>query len=311
VKHLLVDAGELALGLTESLPPLGFVDLDACPRDARVGALPPFPIIGVGNPDHPIAAALDAVLEPPISAEALIENIARAPKAAAIAVQVLRGAEGLDVERALSWESMGYGLLQASAEHQAWLGARAPANNPAPRRVRLERRGDVLCVTLDRPHARNAIDRAMRDELFNAFAIAALDPELREVRLRAEGAAFSIGGELGEFGSTRDGASAHLIRARTLPALALARRREIVNVHIQGACIGAGLELAAFAGRVTASSDAWFQLPELAMGVIPGAGGCVSIPRRIGRQRAALLLLSGRRINAATALRWGLVDALL
>jgi len=46
------------------------------------------------------------------------------------------------------------------------------------------------------------------------------------------------------------------------------------------------------------------------MGLIPGAGGCVSVPRRIGRQRAAFMMLSGRRINAATALEWGLVDAI-
>lgn len=69
--------------------------------------------------------------------------------------------------------------------------------------------------------------------------------------------------------------------------------------------------MVAFAGRVTASPNAWFQLPELAMGVIPGAGGCVSIPRRIGRQRTALMLLSGKRIDSRTALRWGLIDAIV
>src|SRR5262249_1565768 len=115
---------------------------------------------------------------------------------------------------------------------------------------------------------------------------------------------------LTEFGTTRDPATAHLIRSRTLPALALSRRAGILAVHVQGACVGAGLELAAFAGRVTATSDAWFQLPELSMGLIPGAGGCVSVPRRIGRQRAALMILSGRRINASLALRWGLIDAI-
>jgi enoyl-CoA hydratase len=46
------------------------------------------------------------------------------------------------------------------------------------------------------------------------------------------------------------------------------------------------------------------------MGLLPGAGGCVSVPRRIGRQRATLMMLSGRRINAATALSWGLIDAI-
>ena len=47
------------------------------------------------------------------------------------------------------------------------------------------------------------------------------------------------------------------------------------------------------------------------MGIIPGAGGCVSLSRRIGRQRAALMILSGKRINARTALGWGLVDSLI
>jgi enoyl-CoA hydratase len=165
-------------------------------------------------------------------------------------------------------------------------------------------------VMLERAQARNAIDRPMRDQLSEAFTLAALDPEVRSIKLRAVGATFSVGADLEEFGTTRDPATAHLIRSRTLPALALAGRAEILDVHVQGACVGAGLEIAAFAGRLTATPDAWFQLPELSMGLIPGAGGCVSVPRRIGRQRAALMILSGRRINARTALRWGLIDAI-
>jgi enoyl-CoA hydratase/carnithine racemase len=102
-----------------------------------------------------------------------------------------------------------------------------------------------------------------------------------------------------------------VIRRRTSPAFLLSRVSEILTVHIQGACVGAGLEMAAFARRVTATSNAWFQLPEVAMGLLPGAGGCFSVPRRIGRQRAALMLLSGRRISAETALRWGLIDAIV
>ena len=72
--------------------------------------------------------------------------------------------------------------------------------------------------------------------------------------------------------------------------------------------MGAGIELPAFARRVVAAEDAFFQLPELSLGLIPGAGGTVSIPRRIGRQRTARLALSGERLDAATALEWGLVD---
>jgi enoyl-CoA hydratase len=98
---------------------------------------------------------------------------------------------------------------------------------------------------------------------------------------------------------------------QTLPAYAISQCCTKFDAHVQGACVGSGLEVAAFAARLTAAPDAWFQLPELAMGLIPGAGGCVSVPRRIGRRRTAALVLSGRRISARTALDWGLIDAIV
>jgi enoyl-CoA hydratase/carnithine racemase len=72
--------------------------------------------------------------------------------------------------------------------------------------------------------------------------------------------------------------------------------------------MGAGIELAAFAGRVVATADAAIGLPEVTLGLIPGAGGTVSVTARAGRHRAALLALSGKTIDAATAHDWGLVD---
>ena len=83
-----------------------------------------------------------------------------------------------------------------------------------------------------------------------------------------------------------------------------------VEARLHGACIGSGLEFPAFAGRVVAQDKVHFQLPELKFGLIPGAGGCVSIARRIGRQRTAWLVLSGERIRARQALDWGLVDSI-
>jgi enoyl-CoA hydratase len=308
---LLLDPIRAGSGWAESWQSLGFLDLQACPHDLRIEPLPPFPVIGLGDPAHPLAKSLDAMIEPPVSADALIRQAARAPHAAAVAIQLLRVIEGLPCERALSAESFCYGLLQGSAEYAAWLASRAPIAQPAPRgRLIVERLDSELHITIDRPLARNAIDRFLRDELFEAFSLAVLDPEVRTVKLRAVGPAFGTGGDLEEFGTTRDPATAHLIRSRTLPALAIAGRGEILDVHVQGACVGAALEIAAFAARLTATSEAWFQLPELSMGLIPGAGGCVSVSRRIGRQRAALMILSSRRINAATALRWGLIDAI-
>jgi enoyl-CoA hydratase/carnithine racemase len=83
-----------------------------------------------------------------------------------------------------------------------------------------------------------------------------------------------------------------------------------VEVRLHGACVGAGIELPAYAHRVVAAPDTRILLPEVAMGLIPGAGGTVSIPRRIGRWRTLFLALSGDAVDAATALSWGLVDAI-
>ena len=92
------------------------------------------------------------------------------------------------------------------------------------------------------------------------------------------------------------------------PALLIARLAGRIRSEIHGACIGAGIELPAFTDRVVAFEDSFIELPEVRLGLVPGAGGTVSISRRIGRQRTAWLGLSGRRIDARTALDWGLVD---
>jgi enoyl-CoA hydratase/carnithine racemase len=81
-----------------------------------------------------------------------------------------------------------------------------------------------------------------------------------------------------------------------------------MEVHVHGPCVGAGVEIPAFAGRVIAAAGTTFTLPEVAMGLIPGAGGTVSIPRRVGRWRALYLAMTGRALDARTALSWGLID---
>jgi len=173
--------------------------------------------------------------------------------------------------------------------------------------VRLERDGDELVITLQDPDRRNAYSAAMRDALVDALAVAAADPALR-VRLRGDGPSFSAGGDLDEFGTVSDPATAHEIRMRRSAGRALAELRERVTAEVHGTCVGAGVELPAFAGRVVAHPDTTFRLPEVAMGLIPGAGGTASLPPRIGRRRTALLALRGTPIDAPTALAWGLVD---
>lgn len=311
IDALLIDPASLSFDWTGETPALAFVDLERLDPEPGALRLPPFPIIGLGDPTTPAARGLDAVIEKPLTAERIAAQVSRHPRAAAALVQLLRASEAADIGHALALESMCYGMLQASAEHLDWLAAR-PNEAPAPPgRIVVTRDDATLRIVIDRAGGRNAIDRALRDALFEAFTIAVADPEVTRVELRAVGPAFGVGADLCEFGTTRDPATAHAIRSLTLPAHPLSRCGGIVDVHVQGACVGSSLEMAMFAGRVTASPDAWFHLPELAMGVIPGAGGCVSVPRRIGRQRAALMILSGKRIDARTALRWGLVDAIV
>lgn len=315
-----MDIGELTLDALRMSPdevvwdgPLAFVDLSATPLDCCALSLPPCPVVGIGDLSHPLAQALDAVLEAPVDAEAIARQVLAHPQAAAAIVQLLRILPALSPEAGLTAESLAYAMLQGSAEHRAWLGQRVDAKGAETRegRVAIHRDGSLLTITLDRPEAGNAIDRAMRDALYEALALAAIDPQIERVVLGGAGKAFSLGAQLNEFGTTFDPAVAHTIRSQTLPARQAVRCSDKLEVHISGACVGAGLELAAFARHITAARNAWFQLPELAMGILPGAGGCVSLTRRIGRQRTALMILSGKRLNARQALDWGLVDALV
>ena len=151
----------------------------------------------------------------------------------------------------------------------------------------------------------------MRDALCEALDLALADSSIQQISLSGAGSCFSTGGEVGEFGAASDPATAHWVRSLRLPAWCLARLHERLHVHVHGCAIGAGAEMAGFGKRITASPDAWFQLPELKYGLIPGAGGTVSLPRRIGRQRTAYLALSMKRITAQTALQWGLVDEII
>lgn len=309
--NYVIDARHLWRGEVFPEHPLLIVDLEATRDWPEIVALPPMPVIGVGDRAHPFASQLDTVIEAPIRLPSLAENILRAPRAAMVIAGLLRILPDLPREAGLTAESLAYGVLQGSAEHRAWLAARPASQVEAPGKLRVEPIADGLRLTLDRDHADNAIDRTMRDALYEGLSLGALDPDIVRIELHAVGRSFSQGADLAEFGTTTDPATAHDIRMRTLPATIAAACADKMFVHVQGPCVGAGLELAAFARSVTATSAAWFQLPELAMGILPGAGGCVSLTHRIGRQRTALMILSGKRIPAATALAWGLIDAIV
>lgn len=300
----------------EALSPLAGVPCILVELDADVPAELPLPTC-------PLLAIVDAGLQAPalvdVAATAedigqVADAIARNPIAAMVLVRLLRHNERASVADGLFAESLAYSSLQHGAEFGAWLAARDQRRQPRPEvdepAVLLRRQGDGLRITLNRPHKRNAYSAGLRDALCEALALAVEDETLASVVLDGAGACFSAGGDLDEFGQARDAGIAHASRlARSAGAL-MHRLRDRIEARLHGACIGAGIELPAFAGKIVASRDAFFQLPEVGMGLIPGAGGTASILPRIGRQRLAHMALSGNRIDAETALDWGLVDAI-
>jgi len=274
------------------------------PAGADVGLCPR----GADEPPPGWVAVADVDAE----AGRLGEQVGSQPQPAAVLAQLLRTSATLDVGAALVAESLAYSALQSGAAFAAWLALRRrtppPARQEPDDAVVVARSGDRLTVTLHRPHVRNAVNGALRDALADALALVAADPSLAHVDLCGAGQDFSSGGDLDEFGSLPDPATAHLVRTGRSPARLLAAVAARVTAHLHGACVGAGVELAAFAGRVVATSDTRVQLPEVALGLVPGSGGTVSIPRRIGRHRTAWLALGASFVDVSTAARWGLVD---
>jgi hypothetical protein len=294
--------------------PLVVVDLAAgwSTTEDELAALAALPavLVGLGDPSvfSLAAGALDLVIDDPSVLRAIEQTVTTAPLAAVALALLLRGRDGRTSEQALVAESATYSALQGGPELAAWRASR-PVRVRAPETdvVRCDRDGSVLTITLDRPERHNAYSREMRDGLVAALRLALADPTLQVV-LTGAGPSFSSGGDLDEFGTFPDPATAHRIRLTRSAAKLMARLGDRVEAHVHGACLGAGVELAAFAGRVVARPDARFGLPEVPLGLIPGAGGTASLPPRIGRQRTVLLALTAQPIDAETALRWGLVD---
>jgi hypothetical protein len=247
---------------------------------------------------------------------AAIENLRRVvavhPVAATTLIQVLRLGSALSIDQALVAESLAYSTLQGGSEHQAWLASRPlrplPVGDRSIPQVSVGRDDDLLSIVLDRPDRHNAYGAQMRDELVAALRLASADPDISSVELRGRGPSFCSGGDLGEFGTRSDPASAHIIRTTRSAGAWLAANHDRSTAYLHGACIGAGIELPAFCRTVIAAPDTTIVLPEVGMGLIPGAGGTASIPRRSGRSRTAWLALTGARLDAGTAHSWGLVD---
>jgi len=167
----------------------------------------------------------------------------------------------------------------------------------------------VAWLTLNRPHALNAMNMAVRDEMWSALAAIGDDPDIRAVVIRGAGdRAFSSGADISEFGTAPSYVDARKARQeRDVWGAMLACTKPLVAA-IHGFAFGAGCEMSLLCDIRIASEDATFALPEVTLGYIPSAGGTQTLPRAIPPGVARQMILSGQPIDAAAALRYGLVQ---
>jgi len=173
--------------------------------------------------------------------------------------------------------------------------------------------GGVICeIVLDRPEAMNALDTAMAVRLAQVCAEIAADREVRAVVLAAAGErAFCVGADLKERAGMSDAelmAQRLVFRAAFGSVLALPQP---VIAAVHGYALGGGCELALSCDLIVADDTAIFGLPETTVGLVPGGGGTQLAQRRLGPGRAADLILTGRKVDAAEAERIGLADRLV
>ena len=163
------------------------------------------------------------------------------------------------------------------------------------------RHGAVHCIAIDSPPV-NALNSAVRTGLLQAIEAAEGDVGVQAIVIVGRGGNFIAGADIREFGKP--------YASPTLPDLC--NRIEACNkpvvAALNGAVLGGGLEIALAAHYRVALADAKLGLPEVQLGLIPGAGGTVRAPRVIGAKAALDMMLSGRPVNAKDALASGLVD---
>jgi enoyl-CoA hydratase len=170
----------------------------------------------------------------------------------------------------------------------------------------VETRGKTGLVTFNRPQALNALNEALIAELNAALVDFETNPEIGCTVITGSEKAFAAGADVKEM-VEKTYIEAYL--ARFLDGWTrIADTRKPVIAAVSGFCLGGGLELAMMCDLIIASETARFALPEITLGIMPGAGGTQRLPRFIGKAKAMDLILTGRMMDAAEAERAGLVS---
>lgn len=169
----------------------------------------------------------------------------------------------------------------------------------------VETKGKVGLVTLNRPQALNALNEALIAELNEALSGFEADPAIGCTVITGSEKAFAAGADVKEM-AEKTYVESYL--GKFLDGWTrISETRKPVVAAVSGFCLGGGLELAMMCDLIIASETAKFALPEITLGIMPGAGGTQRLPRFIGKAKAMDLILTGRMMDAAEAERSGLV----
>lgn len=177
--------------------------------------------------------------------------------------------------------------------------------------LRLERRGAVAILTLDRPKAANGIDLALGKALMMQAIALSEDAEVRAVVLTGAGRFFCAGGDLKSFAGFGPELPARLKELTAYLHTAITRFSRMdapLIVAVNGMAAGAGMSLAITGDLVVAAESAGFTMAYTAAGLSPDGSSSWFLPRLVGDRRARELMLTNRRLTAAEALDWGLIN---
>jgi len=167
----------------------------------------------------------------------------------------------------------------------------------------LSREGDVSVITLNSPPV-NALSAPVRDGLYEGFKAAIADPDTKAIVLICDGRTFIAGADISEFGGQMKGASLFDVQEM------MEGSPKPVVAAIHGTALGGGLEVALCAHYRVAVPSAKCGLPEVNLGLLPGAGGTQRLPRIVGPEEALDMVTSGAHVGAKQCLEMGLVDEL-
>ena len=168
--------------------------------------------------------------------------------------------------------------------------------------------GRVGLLTVNRPDKMNALNRELREALFETLDALRHDDEVRVIVITGAGnRAFIAGADIGEFKDAGAVEQYRSMQESNIYSLMEEFPKPIIAM-INGYCLGGGCELSMACDIRIASDRAKLGQPEVNLGIIPGGGGTQRLPRLVGEGRAALLIMSGTLIGAAEAFHIGLVD---